>query len=236
MKTALWQAIKEALAGEISAGHYAPGSKMPSEAELSRRFGVNRHTVRQALAALASDGLVRARRGAGVFVTPPAIEYALGVRPRFHHQIAAGGKVPGRRFSRLETRGADAREAERLGLSAAGAMVHVVEGVSLIDASPVSFFRSLFDAQRFKGLCERLPQTGSITAALAEEGLSDYTRASTKLSAENANATMALALETHEGAALLHSIAVNIDAEGCVVEYGEAWFVGERVMLTVQGG
>ena len=65
----IWQSIAQSLQSEIAQGHYAAGDKLPTEAELALRFGVNRHTVRHALADLAQGGLVHARRGAGVFVT-----------------------------------------------------------------------------------------------------------------------------------------------------------------------
>ena len=74
-RTPLWTSIAEALTAEIGAGHYAPGDKLSSEAEFSARFGVNRHTVRRALAALAEAGLVHARRGAGVFIAGRPVEY-----------------------------------------------------------------------------------------------------------------------------------------------------------------
>jgi GntR family transcriptional regulator, phosphonate transport system regulatory protein len=69
LKEALWSAIAATLTTEVSSGHYRPGDKLPTEAALAARFGVNRHTVRHALAALAEWGLVHSRRGAGVFVT-----------------------------------------------------------------------------------------------------------------------------------------------------------------------
>ena len=49
----LWTAIRDTLLKEIAQGHYAPGARLPTEAHLSERFGVNRHTVRRALAQLA---------------------------------------------------------------------------------------------------------------------------------------------------------------------------------------
>ena len=69
----LWQGIHDTLAGEIGGGRYAPGAKLPTEAELARRFGVNRHTVRRALAALAEACRSRVRRGPGGLVptAPP---------------------------------------------------------------------------------------------------------------------------------------------------------------------
>ena len=93
----LWSAIAATLTQEISASHYGPGDRLPTEAALAARFGVNRHTVRHALAALAKQGLVHPRRGAGVFVAQRATEYPLGRRVRFHQNVVAAGQTPSRR-------------------------------------------------------------------------------------------------------------------------------------------
>ena len=61
-----WRQIADALRDEIASGVLAAGERMPTEAELALRFGVNRHTLRRALAALAADGLVRADQGRGM--------------------------------------------------------------------------------------------------------------------------------------------------------------------------
>lgn len=54
---------------EITSGHLKAGDKLPSEAELSMRFGVSRPVVREALLRLQSDGMVLSRRGIGTFVS-----------------------------------------------------------------------------------------------------------------------------------------------------------------------
>jgi DNA-binding FadR family transcriptional regulator len=52
----------------IMGGHLAPGDRLPSERQLAARFGVSRPTVREALGALESRGLVVTRQGSGTFV------------------------------------------------------------------------------------------------------------------------------------------------------------------------
>ncbi|MGU3398485.1 FadR/GntR family transcriptional regulator [Brucellaceae bacterium D45D] len=52
----------------IQSGAFGPGSKLPSEAQLTAQFGVSRTVVREAIAALRADGLVEGRQGSGVFV------------------------------------------------------------------------------------------------------------------------------------------------------------------------
>ncbi|MDP3340234.1 phosphonate metabolism transcriptional regulator PhnF [Frigidibacter sp.] len=231
-RTALWTSIAETLTAEIGAGHYAPGDKLPSEAEFSARFGVNRHTVRRALAALAEAGLVHARRGAGVFVAGRPVDYPLGRRTRLHQNLAASGRSAAREVLLLDTRQADAREAEALDLET-GAQVHVYEGISLADGVPLAVFRSVFSAGRFPGLIPVLRETHSVTQALAAEGLADYTRAETRLTAKRATATQALHLRIREGDPILRTVAINVDAGGLPVEYGHTWFAGDRVTLTV---
>jgi GntR family transcriptional regulator, phosphonate transport system regulatory protein len=78
--------------------------------------------------------------------------------------------------------------------------------------------------------CLRL---GSITAALADQGVADYTRASTRLTAKLADAVQAGQLRVAQGAPLLRSVTVNQDVAGIPIEYGVTHFVGDRVTLTV---
>jgi GntR family phosphonate transport system transcriptional regulator len=231
-KDALWSAIAATLTGELEAGHYRAGDKLPTEAVLAARFGVNRHTVRHALAALAEQGLVHPRRGAGVFVVQRATDYPLGRRVRFHQNVLAAGQTPSRRISRTETRPCDADEARALRLKP-GKAVHVVEGVSLADGQPIAVFRSIFPAARFAGLLEQVQETGSITRALAALGLTDYTRAETRMTAQLADPVQAVALTIRAGAPVLRTVAVNVDPGGAPVELGTTWFAGERVTLTV---
>lgn len=228
----LWRSIAETLSGEIAAGQYRPGDRLPTEADLAARFGVNRHTVRQALADLVGKGLVRTRRGAGAFVASKPTDYPLSLRTRFHQNVLASGRSPARRFTRLETRAADLREAEALGL-VPGAQVHVAEGVSLIDGQPVAVFRSVFPAERLPGLCAEIAACQSVTMALSACGVADYTRHSTRITARIAEGTLALALQLREGAAILRSDAVNVDAAGQPVEFGRTWFAGDRITLTL---
>jgi GntR family transcriptional regulator, phosphonate transport system regulatory protein len=231
-RTSIWKSIATTLTAEIAGGHYRPGDRLPTEAELAARFGVNRHTVRHAIAAMVNAGTLRTRRGAGVFVNSVPTDYPLGRRVRFHQNVAASGRAAARRLTLLDTRAADAKEAEALRLSPC-APVHVVEGVSLADDQPLAVFRSVFDALRFPDLLAGIKEHASITRALADCGLSDYTRAQTRLTAKIAPATMALTLQLPQGAAVLRSVAINVDADGRPVEYGTTWFAGERVTLTV---
>jgi GntR family transcriptional repressor for pyruvate dehydrogenase complex len=60
--------LAQALATEIRAGQWTPGSRLPTESALSERHGVSRTVVREAVSQLKSLGLVEARQGSGVYV------------------------------------------------------------------------------------------------------------------------------------------------------------------------
>ena len=232
MSTPIWQQIRAHLAEDLSARRYAPGDRLPSEAELATRFGVNRHTVRRALAALADDGLVHARRGAGVFVTSQQLSYRLGRKTRFSQNIAQAGRVGHREILRLETLPAARREAEGLNL-AQGALVHVLETVATADRVPVSYAVSFLPADRAPDFPDQFRQLRSITAALKACGIGDYRRRSTRLTATQATDTIARHLQVRPQAALLRTTAVNVTPDNRPIEFGRTWFSGDRVELVV---
>lgn len=59
--------ISSALRRDLAEGVFRPGDRLPSESALTREYSVSRTVVREAIAILRADGLVEARKGAGVF-------------------------------------------------------------------------------------------------------------------------------------------------------------------------
>lgn len=231
-KTPIWQAIADALRSDLADGKYAPGDKLPTEAGLAERFGVNRHTVRHGISALVEEGLIRTRRGSGAFVAATPTDYPIGQRVRFHENLIAAGRRPDKRVLQVEERSATTGEAKALQI-APGDPVCAYHGLSLADGQPIAVFESLFPLGRLTGIEEALHQTSSVTEALRLVGIPDYTRASTRLTAVRATATQALHLQLSEGDPLLKSSGVNVDDAGLPVEFGRTWFAGDRVTLTL---
>jgi len=64
----LTEEVVDQLAAEIRGGKLAPGSRLPTEAALMRALGVSRTVVREAIAALRSEGMVVTRQGSGAYV------------------------------------------------------------------------------------------------------------------------------------------------------------------------
>ncbi len=232
-RTPIWKSIAATLRTDIADGRYAPGDKLPTEAQLAGRFGVNRHTVRHAISHLVEEGLVRTRRGAGAFVAAAPTDYPIGTRVRFHENVLAAGRRPEKRVLSIECRTATPGEAQALRISK-GSPVCAYHGLSLADGAPIAVFESVFPTDRVPGIDRHLADTSSVTKALALSGVPDYTRASTRLTAVLADATQALHLHVKEGDPLLRSTGVNVDNDGQPVEYGRTWFAGDRVTLTFE--
>ncbi len=234
-RTPIWRSIAKTLRSEIGEGHYAEGSRLPTEAALSERFGVNRHTVRHALSHLIEEGLLHARRGSGVFVLGRPLDYPLSERVRFHQNLLDAGRMPEKVLLSVETRAASEDDARRLRLTAADD-VTVAHSLSFADGTPVALAESRFPEARWPGLADALKAHSSVTEALKSVGVTDYVRASTRLTAMMATTTQALHLQLREGAPLLLAQSLSRDTHGNPVEHGQTWFASDRITLTLDHG
>ncbi|WP_024803601.1 FadR/GntR family transcriptional regulator [Nocardia sp. BMG51109] len=72
---AAYRQVADQLKERIVGGELAPGTRLPSESELSRMFGASRSTIREALRLLASQNLINTTRGVtgGSFVSSPDV-------------------------------------------------------------------------------------------------------------------------------------------------------------------
>ncbi len=72
----LYYQIMRDLKEQIVSGRLCPGDRLPSEAELTRRFAVSRVVIRRALLILHEQGLIVRIKGKGTFVSRAAVEDA----------------------------------------------------------------------------------------------------------------------------------------------------------------
>jgi DNA-binding GntR family transcriptional regulator len=79
----LYRRVVDALRQDIAGGRHAVGDRLPTEDALCRRFGVSRHTVREALRALRDEGLIASRQGAGTTVVRRT------ARPLYTYSVAS---------------------------------------------------------------------------------------------------------------------------------------------------
>ncbi|MGO4199148.1 phosphonate metabolism transcriptional regulator PhnF [Rhizobium sp. YAF28] len=231
---ALWRQIADRIREAISSGAYDETGMVPPETVLALQFGVNRHTVRSALAALAQEGIVRAVQGRGTLIErKERLNFPISRRTRF---------TDGIRDQARETRALLLGHAEEAANSEVARWLQIEQGMPVIrletvreaDKRPVSRGTSWFPAARFAGIGEAYRKTESITKAFAVLGLSDYVRATTEITAAHADSGDIADLELTPGAVLLITKAMNTDLEGVPVQYSISRFAADRVQFTIE--
>ena len=182
-----WRRVADDLRSRIAAGDIC--AIVPPETELAARYGVNRQTVRRAIASLSNEGILKAERGKGTFVhrRPRRVLYPIGARTRFSENMIRQSLEPAGRIIRSALESADDTVSAHL-KCAIGTPVHRLERLSVVDGAPMSRSTSWFSAERFPDIIEAYAETGSITKALCRSGLSDYRRAETRITAERVSA------------------------------------------------
>lgn len=230
---ALWRRIADAIRLDIVGGKLAQGDRLPTEVVLAERFSANRHTIRRALAVLAEEGVVAAEQGRGTFVrSARRLSYPIGRRTRFREGLRgqAASLVSQSLSHRIEN--ATSAVATALGLKP-GAKVVRTEGMSIADGRPISRSTTWLSYRRFPDFAERIAQLQSTTQTFASYGISDYSRASTRISARHADVEETKLLGLAPGAILLVSEAIDVDPSGEPISYALSRFPAERMELVV---
>lgn len=232
---AVWRQIADEIRGEIKHGHFQRGEKLPPEMTLAARFGVNRHTVRSAIAALTQEGVLRAEQGRGTFIANARrLTYPIGKRTRMSTGFAEQVTQKERIILSHAIEKPVSEIAYALKLRNADALVHHFETLSIADGQPVSRSSSWFDQQRFPALAEFYKASGSVTTALRQLGIEDYFRKSTLISAQHADRQDLLHLKLTPGAIVLTAQAVNVDTDGVPLEYSTTRFPADRMEFSIQ--
>ncbi|MCG8508503.1 MAG: phosphonate metabolism transcriptional regulator PhnF [Rhodospirillales bacterium] len=227
---ALWRQIHQALRAEIIGGRLQAGGPIPTEQRLAERFGVNRHTVRRATAALEEEGLIRVEQGRGMFVAEHVIDYRVGKRTRFTENLSRQSRSPGGRVLATAKLEADATISDALYIPK-GTSVGMIRRLGEADDRPVSLSEHFFNLERFPDILDRVVAVRSISRALEDLGIPDYLRKITKVTTRMPDRAEAELLQLSRHRPLLISESVNIDPDGIPLELGVTRFAGDRVQL-----
>lgn len=231
---ALWRQISDRIRANILAGLYDKTGMVPAETALAEEFGVNRHTVRAALSALAQEGIVRATQGRGTVITQrDKFDFPIGRRTRFTEGIGEQARdLKGILLSSAREI-ASADLVKQLKLNPGDAVLRL-DGIRKADGRAVSRSTMWFPADRFASIDTAFAETGSITRALSRCGVDDYVRAVTEISAVHAEPDDVVQLELTPGAIVLVTRALNTDPAGLPIQYAVTRFPADRVQFTIR--
>jgi len=160
-----WKQIADQISRAIISGEYDETGMVPPETVLAERFGVNRHTVRNAIAALAEDGMLRRVQGRGTLIEKrERLVYPVGRRTRFSDGLGSQAHDLEMRLLSAQSITAPEQVAEALGI-AAESMTVKLDTLSMADGEPISLSSHYFDQRRFPDMAKHFERHHSITRA-----------------------------------------------------------------------
>lgn len=221
--------IEQALRGRIA--NRKPGDVLPSDAELCSEFGVSRMTARNAMARLATEGIVQRLPGRGTFVAEPPVHRQAGSLISFTDEMRRSGRRPSSRLLSRRLHDATRAEREQLELGEGARVVRLLR-LRLADEEPVALERAIFEGGLAPVLMEAELEHGSLFEVLVGTGRVP-TAGNARLTAQPATAADARALGVPRGSALLVERRLIFDQAGRPLESTESRYAGERYRLDV---
>jgi GntR family transcriptional regulator len=223
----LYVQIAEALLGQIESGELLPGSRLPSERELSERLGVTRMTLRQALDVLSRQGLLNRRQGDGTYVAEPKIERDANRLVPFTKGMQRQGYTTGAQVIMLEQREASILVAAQLKLPVS-TPIYYGHRLRYLNQMPVMLEKFALPASRFPNLETQDLDHRSLYAVMELEYGIVVSKARQSLEAVPATDYEATCLAVEPGAPLMLEERLGLDADNKPVEYAKDLYRGDR--------
>jgi GntR family transcriptional regulator len=218
----------------IRSGALRPGQRLGDERALSADIGVSRSTLRQALAVLEDDGIIKrvSGRGGGTFIAHVKINRDMSQVVGVPALLRSQGVVGRARVLIAGLVTADEATVNALDLPL-GSLVYAVVRLRLADGEPIAIENAKLPAARFADLLEQ-PMGGSLYELLEERYQAVVHEAVEQIETVLATAGQALLLEIKPGEPLLSIMRTTTDAEGRPFEYSHDLFRGDRTRITVR--
>jgi len=201
------------------------GSRLVSEPELAKQLGVSRATLREAMRTFETQGLIRRRQGAGTFVVGkvPVMDAGLEVLESLETMARRMNLVITVSDLQLERIDATADLASSLGVMP-GTSLTRIQRVIRADTRPVAFLIDTLPEEVLK--LQDLPEgfNGSVLDFLLQRG-DDLRISRAAITATNATAEVAKALEIQRGDVLLQFTSELFSADGKIVDYTLSYFI-----------
>jgi GntR family transcriptional regulator len=218
-----FQRLQSDLAALIS--RTPAGSRLVSEPELAKQLGVSRATLREAMRTFETQGLIRRRQGAGTFVVGkvPVMDAGLEVLESLETMARRMNLVI--TISDLELGQIDANEDYALGLGVpVSTCLTRIRRVMRADTRPVAYLIDTLPETVLR--IQDLPQgfNGSVLDFLLERG-NDLRISRAAITATNATADVAKALEIQRGDVLLQFISQLYTSDGRIVDHTLSYFI-----------
>jgi phosphonate metabolism transcriptional regulator PhnF len=228
-----YQQLSEILLNQIESGLFKPGHQLPTETELSKRYKLNRHTVRQGLGRLEDKGFVYKIKGKGTFVANNKIAYKVSEKTRFTTSILEVGLSPDAELLDFYEISAGNELAQKLRISPDDKVV-VLEILRHVNTIPFCQTTSFLSAQKFPGLHNHLQGNFSLYALLKERFQVETTRTSSSFEVSWPETMDMDRLHISPKVPILIVKSLSKDQEENIVEYCLSRFRGDLCSFTLE--
>ncbi len=220
------QVVQEILTGIESGNLAGQNGILPSETELSHRFGVSRATIREALTQLEQRGVVIRKHGIGTFVAPqlPRIDAGLEELASLETLARRIGLETHMGAPAIEERPATSAEGDALQLPS-GSPVLSISRVIMTGERPIAFLVDIVPA--FVLRRDELDDSfsGSVLDLLVRRADLPLSHSRTDICIEAASEAIARQLHLRPGDPLHQLSAQLFTRDGRVIDYSQSYFV-----------
>lgn len=231
--SSIWDSVYAGLRKHIENGALAPGSRIPSQDDLSREYDVPRHAVRRALELLKKERLIGSWQGRGAYVLGLKLDYKINSQTRFATSMRENGSEVRIVILSSKSRGHPSAEiASLLGISQRQT-AFVSEILHFVDDVPMAIGRHYFDPKRFPKMLDVLSESSWSPVAFKSFGLDSYWRSDTVVKTRIPTASEAITLDLAPAQPVFELIGRNIDSDGNPIEVTEAIVRGDRIQLLI---
>lgn len=225
--------LRELLRDEVTSGRWEVGQQLPSERELCDAFNLSRTTVREAIDALVSEGLLRREKGRGTFVAEPKIrEMWLKEPDSFTDSMQEQGYKIETRVLNLAVIPSPHKVARELRLRS-GEQVIILERLRLILQEPILVVTSYLPERLCPDLVNVDFSNHSLYQILREKYNMKIARAKRMVEAVAATEMEASLLNIRLGAPLLLIESTAYLEDGTPIEYFKARHRGDRTRFEI---
>jgi GntR family phosphonate transport system transcriptional regulator len=210
---------------------YSAQDALPSELELAKRFDVNRHTIRKSIDKLVMKGLVRRRRGVGLFVAESkTIPYELNARSRVTGNFDTIGIKGDLKLTKRCLEVATMKDAAWLKCSP-GEPLLMIETLRFADGIPFAWIQHKFLYARFPLIYQNY-QSGSLHNFIRQHYAINLVRSKVVVNAKLSEDEEALMLKVELGRPLIRLRSLNVNEKNSEpIEFSNALLRGDIVEL-----
>jgi GntR family transcriptional regulator len=230
-RTLLANRLRDELLEEITSSHLQPGTKLPTEGQLAKRFNVSRATVRDAVGALIEAGYVTRRRGSGSYVAERRrMPHGLDSTLSYLAMIESAGVRAGMHV--LEAAFEECSKDDTPLQLGPGDTVLAVERVRTADDRPVIYSHDRIPARLLSTDLDLRNLDPSLFALLNSSGhAADHATATLRAVASTSHSARVLGIR--RGKPLLYIEEIDYDRDGSPVMLSREWHVSEAFDVRV---